>query len=154
MVIQMEAVMANNYTTNKYTLVFKGPVPSHLQNSEMVIVTGLNMGINEVTWLEDGEAVGAMDSLDYIDPKHPLLQNKSEDDDVLEEALDFLSNVDKVLEYLKPQNCVAIIIESLFTCSRPRPLEHGCYDQAAKLVNGEVKTFGVGGPNVLDMIGD
>ena len=25
---------------------------------------------------------------------------------------------------------------------------------AAKLVNGEVKTFGVGGPNVLDMIGD
>ena len=28
--------MANNYTTNKYTLVFKGPVPSHLQNSEMV----------------------------------------------------------------------------------------------------------------------
>ena len=24
----------------------------------------------------------------------------------------------------------------------------------AKLVNGEVKTFGVGGPNVLDMIGD
>ena len=27
MEIQMEAVMANNYT-NKYTLVFKGPVPS------------------------------------------------------------------------------------------------------------------------------
>lgn len=73
-----------------------------------------------MTWLEDGEAVGAMDSLDYIDPKHPLLQMKSEDgddyDDVLEEALDFLSNVDKVLEYLKPQNCVAIIVESLFTC--------------------------------------
>ena len=148
--------MANNYTTNKYTLVFKGPVPTHLQNYEMVIVTGLNMGINEVTWLEDGEAVGAMDSLGYIDPKHPLLQMESEDGDdyVLEEALDFLSNVDKVLEYLKPQNCVAIIIESLFTCSRPRPLEHGCYVQAAKLVNGEVKTFGVGGPNVLDMIGD
>ena len=152
--------MANNYTTNKYTLVFKGPVPSHLRNSEMVIVTGLNMGINEVTWLEDGKAIGVMDSLDYIDPKHPLLQMKSEDgdvyDDVLEEAQDFLSDVGKVLEYLKPQNCVAIIIESLFTCSRPRPrpLEHGCYVQAAKLVNGEVKTFGVGGPNVLDMIGD
>ena len=61
--------------------------------------------------------------------------------------------VPKVLEYLKPQNCVAIIIESLFTCSRP--LEHGCYVQAAKLTaNGTVKTFGVGGPNVLDMIGD
>ena len=146
--------MANNYTTNKYTLVFKGPVPSHLQNSEMVIVTGFGMGISEVTWLEDGEAIGAMDSLDYIDPKHPLLQNKSEDD-VLEEAEDFLSDVGKVLEYLKPQNCVAIIIESLFTCSRPRPLEHGCYVQAAKLTaNGTVKTFGVGGPNVLDMIGD
>ena len=43
-------------------------------------------------------------------------------------------------------------LQSLFTCSRP--LEHGCYVQAAKLVNGEVKTFGVGGPNVLDMIGD
>ena len=40
--------MANNYTTNKYTLVFKGPVPSHLQNAEMVVVTGLGMGINEV----------------------------------------------------------------------------------------------------------
>ena len=150
--------MVNNYTTNKYTLVFKGPVPTHLQNAEIVVVTGLNMGINEVTWLEDGEAVGAMDSLDYIDPKHPLLQMKSEDgddDDVLEEAWDFLSNVGKVLEYLKPQNCVAIIIESLFTCSRPRPLEHGCYVQAAKLTaNGTVKTFGVGGPNVLDMIGD
>ena len=149
--------MANNYTTNKYTLVFKGPVPTHLQNAEMVVVTGLNMGINEVTWLEDGVAMGAMDSLDYIDPKHPLLQNKSEDDydDVLEEALDFLSNVDKVLEYLKPQNCVAIIIESLFTCSRPRPLEHSCYIQAAKLTaNGTVKTFSVGGPTVLDMIGD
>ena len=146
--------MANNYTTDKYTLVFKGPVPSHLQNSEMVIVTGLNMGINEVTWLEDGETIGAMDSLDYIDPKHPLLQNKSEDADVLEEAEDFLSDVGKVLEYLKPQNCVAVIIESLFTCSLPRPLEHGYYVQAAKLVNGEVKTFGVGGPNVLDMIGD
>ena len=145
--------MANNYTTNKYTLVCKGPVPSHLQNSEMVIVTGFGMGISEVTWLEDGEAIGVMDSLDYIDPKHPLLQNKSEDD-VLEEAEDFLSDVGKVLEYLKPQNCVAIIIESLFTCSRPRPLEHGCYVQAAKLVNGEVKTFGVGGPNILDMIGD
>ena len=26
--------------------------------------------------------------------------------------------------------------------------------EAAKLVNGEVKTFGVGGPNILDMIGD
>ena len=50
MEIQMEAVMANNYT-NKYTLVLKGPVPTHLQNSEMVIVTGLNMGINEVTWV-------------------------------------------------------------------------------------------------------
>ena len=148
--------MANNYTTNKYTLVFKGPVPTHLQNAERVVVTGLNMGINEVTWLEDGEAVGAMDSLDYIDPKHPLLQMKSEygDDYVLEEAWDFLSNVGGILEYLKPQNCVAIIIESLFTCSRPRPLEHGCYVQAAKLVNGEVKTLGVGGPNVLDMIGD
>ena len=145
--------MANNYTTDKYTLVFKGPVPSHLQNSEMVIVTGLGMGISEVTWLEDGKAVGVMDSLDYIDPKHPLLQNKSEDADVLEEAEDFLSDVGKVLEYLKPQNCVAIIIESLFTCSRP--LEHGCYVQAAKLTaNGTVKTFGVGGPNVLDMIGD
>ena len=45
-------------------------------------------------------------------------------------------------------------LQSLFSCSRPRPLEHGCYVQAAKLVNGEVKTFGVGGPNVLDMIGD
>ena len=151
--------MANNYTTNKYTLVFKGPVPTHLQNAEMVVVTGLNMGINEVTWLEDGEAVGAMDSLDYIDPKHPLLQMKSEDgddyDDVLEEAWDFLSDVGKVLEYLKPQNCVAIIIESLFTCSRPRPLEHSCYIQAAKLTaNGTVKTFSVGGPTVLDMIGD
>ena len=149
--------MANNYTTNKYTLVLKGPFPSHLQNSEIVVVTGLNMGINEVTWLEDGEAVGAMDSLDYIDPKHPLLQMKSEygDDYVLEEAWDFLSNVGGILEYLKPQNCVAIIIESLFTCSRPRPLEHGCYVQAAKLTtNGTVKTFGVGGPNVLDMIGD
>ena len=144
--------MANNYT-NKYTLVFKGPVPSHLQNSEMVIVTGLGLGISEVTWLQDGETIVAMDSLGYIDPKHPLLQNKSEDD-VLEEAQDFLSDVGKVLEYLKPQNCVAIIIESLFTCSRPRPLEHGCYVQAAKLVNGEVKTFGVGGPNILDMIGD
>ena len=78
-----------------------------------------------------------------------------ENDDVLEEAQDFLSDVGKVLEYLKPQNCVAIIIESLFTCSRPRPLEHGCYVQAAKLTaNGTVKTFGVGGPNVLDMIGD
>ena len=43
-------------------------------------------------------------------------------------------------------------LQSLFTCSRP--LEHGCYVQAAKLVNGEVKTFGVGGPNILDMIGD
>ena len=43
-------------------------------------------------------------------------------------------------------------LQSLFTCSRP--LEHGCYIQAAKLVNGEVKTFGVGGPNILDMIGD
>ena len=148
--------MANNYTTNKYTLVFKGPVPSHLQNSEMVIVTGLGMGISEVTWLEDGEAVGPMDSLDYIGPKKPLLQMKSEDGDdyVLEGAWDFLSNVGGILEYLKPQNCVAIIIESLFTCSRPRPLEHGCYVQAAKLVNGEVKTFGVGGPNILDMIGD
>lgn len=149
--------MANNYTTNKYTLAFKGPVPTHLQNAEIVVVTGLNMGINEVTWLEDGEAVGAMDSLDYIDPKHPLLQMKSEygDDYVLEEAWDFLSNVGGILEYLKPQNCVAIIIESLFTCSRPRPLEHGCYVQAAKLTaNGTVKTFGVGGPNVLDMIGD
>ena len=155
MEIQMEAIMANNHTTNKYTLVFKGPVPTHLQNAEIVVVTDLNMGINEVTWLED-EAVGAMDSLDYIDPKHPLLQMKSEDGDdyVLEEAWDFLSNVGGILEYLKPQNCVAIIIESLFTCSRPRPLEHGCYVQAAKLVNGEVKTFGVGGPNVLDMIGD
>lgn len=148
--------MANNYTTNKYTLVFKGPVPSHLQNSEMVIVTGLGMGISEVTWLEDGEAVGPMDSLDYIGPKKPLLQMKSEDGDdyVLEGAWDFLSNVGGILEYLKPQNCVAIIIESLFTCSRPRPLEHGCYVQAAKLVNGEVKTFGVGGPNILGMIGD
>ena len=46
-------------------------------------------------------------------------------------------------------------LQSLFTCSRPRPLEHGCYVQAAKLTaNGTVKTFGVGGPNVLDMIGD
>ena len=44
-------------------------------------------------------------------------------------------------------------LQSLFTCSRP--LEHGCYVQAAKLTaNGTVKTFGVGGPNVLDMIGD
>ena len=30
--------MANNYTTNKYTLVFKGPVPTHLQNAEIVNV--------------------------------------------------------------------------------------------------------------------
>ena len=46
-------------------------------------------------------------------------------------------------------------LQSLFSCSRPRPLEHGCYVQAAKLTaNGTVKTFGVGGPNVLDMIGD
>ena len=44
-------------------------------------------------------------------------------------------------------------LQGLFTCSRP--LEHGCYVQAAKLTaNGTVKTFGVGGPNVLDMIGD
>ena len=148
--------MANNYTINKYTLVFKGPVPSHLQNAEMVVVRSLGMGINEVTWLED-EAVGDMDSLYYIDPKHPLLNRSEYDDDYdddLEEAWDFLSDVGKVLEYLKPQNCVAIIVESLFTCSRPRPLEHGCYVQAAKLVNGEVKTFGAGGSNVLAMIGD
>lgn len=44
-------------------------------------------------------------------------------------------------------------LQSLFTYSRP--LEHGCYVQAAKLTaNGTVKTLGVGGPNVLDMIGD
>ena len=44
-------------------------------------------------------------------------------------------------------------LQSLFTCSRP--LEYGCYVQATKLTaDGTVKTFGVGGPNVLDMIGD
>ena len=35
--------MANNYTTNKYTLVFKGPAPNHLQNAEMVGVGGPNV---------------------------------------------------------------------------------------------------------------
>ena len=113
--------MANNYVTHRIDFLFKGDAPEIFTQSPFFCDEDFaTVLVDEFEWT-------AADILSLFESDLP--DDEYELDKLVSDSTHWLTK-------LADQGCVEVSVATLFTCDKPRPLDHGVDWECTRLIDG------------------